>query len=63
VGRRASERNFTRVYKNRYQVPLTFGALVETCIACLYSNLNIDKTVIILIFINKLIVILATALH
>ena len=43
--------------------PLAPGAAVIICIACLYSNQNIDKTVTLLRFINRLIVILATALH
>jgi len=42
--------------------PLASGILVETCIGCLYSNQNIDKTATILRFRNRLIVILATGL-
>ena len=42
---------------------LTSGALVETGMACLYSNQNIDKTTTILRFRITLIIMLATGLH
>ena len=37
---RASERNFTRGYEDRHRAPIFSWALVETYIACLYSNQN-----------------------
>jgi len=40
--------------------PLNSGALVEICVACLYSNQDIDQTGTILRFRNRLIIILAT---
>jgi len=39
--------------------PLASGVLVETCIACLHSNQNIDQTAAMVRFRNKLIVVLA----
>ena len=43
--------------------PLGSGALVKTCIACLYSNQTVDKTAVMLRFTNRLIFVLATGLH
>jgi len=45
-------RKFTRGYEDRYRSPLVSGTLVETCIAWLYSNQNIDKTATMLKFAN-----------
>jgi len=41
-GGRASMRNLSRVFEDRYRALVVFGSLVETCIACLYSNQNMD---------------------
>jgi len=59
---RASERNFSRGTKTDTG-PLASGSLVETCIVCLYSDQNIDKTATTLRLRNILIVVLATGLH
>jgi len=56
---RASERYFTRGYEDQCWIPLASGALVESCIAHLYSNQNI-KTATTLRFRNLLIVIMTT---
>jgi len=37
-------------------VPQASGALVENCVACFYSNQNIEKTATLLRFRNRLIV-------
>jgi len=47
-------------YKERYRAPLASGTLVETCIASLYNNQNVDKTATMLRFTNRIIVVLAT---
>jgi len=49
---RASERNFTRGYEDRFRPPLASIVLVQTCIACLYSYQNNDKIATILRFPN-----------
>jgi len=41
---RASEKSFAGGYGDRYRALLAYGTLVETCIACLYRNQNLDKT-------------------
>jgi len=58
---RASERNLPGV---RIPIPAPFasGALVEACMACLYSNQNIDKIATMLRFTNSLIVVLTVGL-
>jgi len=43
--------------------PLASGALVETCIACLYSNQNIGETASMLRYRNRIIGLLPTGLH
>jgi len=43
--------------------PLAPGVLVGTCIACLYSNENIDETGTMLRFIYRSVVILATSFY
>jgi len=55
---RASERNFTRRYEDRYRAPLAPSAAVKTCIACLDNNQNTDKAVTLLRFTNRLIALL-----
>jgi len=52
-----------RVVRKPIPRTLVSGVLVETCIACLYTNQNIDKTVSMLKYRNRLTVVLATGLH
>jgi len=59
---RTSERNFTESTKTDTGLP-SFWCLVETCIACLFSNQNINKIAIMLRCRNGLSIILATVLH
>jgi len=59
-----------RTWEKFYQVvwrlipgPIPSGAIAETCIACFYSNQNVDKKATLLRLTNSSIAILATALH
>jgi len=44
MANRASDRNFTRGVRRPILGHAASGALVEICIACWYSNQNIDET-------------------